>query len=337
MLGLHFAMLELKTEISIKITLQPRTGAGQALFCFVFCVKRSLIFCTSQFAVAVLNTMSTVSSPYLLGAVLLSLYYLSLIIYRLFLSPLARLPGSKLTAVTGWYETYLDVVKGGQFTYQIEKWHKRYGWFFSIVCRCAIRNPLTVIGPIIRINPTELHVSDPNFHDVVYSSSAPYEKVKAWRDRFGLPFAVISTVEHDLHHNRRVALNPYFSKRQINDFTPYIQERALQLCERLLREYKGSSKVVTVNDAWATFATDIIMYYGFAWSYDFLSYPDFIAPFTNSIKELVLTTHVAGHFPMFLRFLQSVPDSVVGIINPAMQPVFKFQNVSPTLLLVKES
>ena len=140
---------------------------------------------------------------------------------------------------------------------------------------------LTIAGPIIRINPTELHISDPDFYDVVYSSSTPYAKAKAWRDRFGIPFAVQSTVEHDVHHHRRLALNPYFSKKQINDFTPYIQERATQLCERLLREYKGTSKVVTVNDAWAAFATDVIMYYGFAWSYDFLSYPDFIAPFTN--------------------------------------------------------
>ena len=190
---------------------------------------------------------------------------------------------------------------------------------------------LTTAGTIIRINPTELHISDPDFYDIVYSSSTPYAKVKAWRDRFGIPFAVQSTVEHDVHHHRRLALNPYFSKKQINDFTPYIQERATQLCERLLREYKGTSKVVTLNDAWAAFATDVIMYYGFAWSYDFLSYPDFIAPFTNSIKELALSIHFAGHFPLFLKFLQSVPDSVVGIINPAMQPVFKFQNVSPNL------
>ena len=279
--------------------------------------------------------MFTVSSAYLLGAVLLVLYWLSLVISRLFLSPLARFPGSRLTAVTGWYETYLDVVKGGQFTFQIEKWHKRYGWCSSMYIDLPFRNSLIITGPIIRINPTELHISDPDFHDVVYSSSAPYEKAKAWRDRFGIPFSVLSTVEHDLHHHRRVALNPYFSKRQINDFTPYIQERALQLCERLLREYKGSSKVVTVNDAWASFATDNIMYYGFAWSYDYLSYPDFIAPFTNSTKEFARSVHVAGHFPLFLKFLQSVPDSVVGIIKPAMQPVFQFHNVSQTLFLAE--
>lgn len=135
-----------------------------------------------------------------------------------------------------------------------------------------------------------------------------------------------------------MALNPYFSKRQINDFCPYIQERANQLCERLLGEYKGTYKMVTMNDAWAAFATDVIMYYGFAWSYDFLNYPEFVTPFATSIKELALSVHVAGHFPLFLKFLQSVPNYVVGIINPAMQPVFQFQNVfSSSLPLQDES
>lgn len=193
---------------------------------------------------------------------------------------------------------------------------------------------LTMAGPIIRINPTELHISEPDFHDVVYST-APYDKVKAWRDRSGVGYAANATVEHDLHHSRRAALNPYFSKRQINDFTPYIQERAVQLCERLLREYKGTSKVVTVNDAWAAFAADIIMYYGFAWSYDFVSYPDFKAPFTTSMRELVISLHVAGHFPLFRKFMESVPDFLVGIINPAMRPMFDMQRVTPISLLEK--
>ena len=62
-----------------------------------------------------------------LGLCFYILYVLALIFYRLYLSPIAHFPGSKLTAASGWYETYLDVFKGGQFTFQIEKWHKQYG------------------------------------------------------------------------------------------------------------------------------------------------------------------------------------------------------------------
>lgn len=58
---------------------------------------------------------------------LYALYLVSLVVYRLYLSPIANIPGDKLTIITGWYEVYLDVAKGGQFTFQIEKWHKKYG------------------------------------------------------------------------------------------------------------------------------------------------------------------------------------------------------------------
>ena len=128
-----------------------------------------------------------------------------------------------------------------------------------------------------------------------------------------------------------MALSPYFSKRQINDFSPFIQKRAEQLCSRLLREYKDMERIVSLNDAWAAFATDVVFFYAFAWSYDFLNYPDFVAPFTNSLKGLAMSCHFAGHFPWFLSFLQSLPDSALGIVNPAMVPVFRFINVSPLL------
>ena len=245
-----------------------------------------------------------------LAASLLLLYLISLAIYRLYLSPIAHFPGSKLTASSGWFETYYDVYKGGQFTFQIEKWHEQY-------------------GPIIRINPTEIHVSDPDFYAIAYSSSAPFQKLRAWRDRLGLREGVQSTVEHDLHHHRRMALNPYFSKQQINKFSPYLQDCATRLCDRLIREYKGTSRVVKMNDAWAAFATDIIMYYSFGWTYDCSYSPDFVAPFTTSIKQLALGVHVATHFPWLVKACMCIPQSIFVILSPAARPVFQLKDVIP--------
>lgn len=163
---------------------------------------------------------------------------------------------------------------------------------------------------------------------MVYSSNSRFEKIERFKYRFGGPEGVQATVEHDLHHRRRVALNPYFSKRQIVDFSGHIQTCAERFCQRLADEYKGTSRVVTLNNVWAAFAADMVMFYTFAFSYHFIEYPDFVAPFTTSIIELNKSTHFAVHFPWFLTFLQSVPDAVVGVINPAMRPVFQFFNVS---------
>jgi hypothetical protein len=63
---------------------------------------------------------------------LLLAYLIGLAFYRLYLSPLAQLPGPKLAALSQWYEFYYDVVFPGQFFFQIQRMHKKYGILMKI-------------------------------------------------------------------------------------------------------------------------------------------------------------------------------------------------------------
>lgn len=54
-------------------------------------------------------------------------YVPALVLYRLYFSPLAKIPGPNLAAVTLWYENYYDVVKRGRYTWKIVELHKQYG------------------------------------------------------------------------------------------------------------------------------------------------------------------------------------------------------------------
>lgn len=56
-----------------------------------------------------------------------ALYSVSLVIYRLCLHPLARFPGPKIAAATGWYEFYHDVIRGGMYIHEVQKMHREYG------------------------------------------------------------------------------------------------------------------------------------------------------------------------------------------------------------------
>ena len=60
---------------------------------------------------------------------LLFLRFVVLAVYRLYFHPLAGFPGPKLAAITFFYEFFFDccVRAGGQYSFQIDKLHERYG------------------------------------------------------------------------------------------------------------------------------------------------------------------------------------------------------------------
>jgi hypothetical protein len=87
------------------------------------------------------------------GALSLALLYTVYgIIYRLYLSPIVSFPGPKLAALTWWYEVYYEVHLGGKKLWKIQELHKQY-------------------GPVVRINPFELHVDDPDFWDELFHAT----------------------------------------------------------------------------------------------------------------------------------------------------------------------
>ena len=59
--------------------------------------------------------------------VLLIGYCICLAIYRISFDPLARFPGPKIAAMTGYYESYHDCFRNGTYVFEIEKMHKEYG------------------------------------------------------------------------------------------------------------------------------------------------------------------------------------------------------------------
>ena len=110
-----------------------------------------------------------------LGA--LCVYALILAIYRLYFHPLAQFPGPKLAALTKWYEAYYDLFKwpGGQFMYEIDLMHEVYGKCPPVVSdtdQPFITLHFCLLGPIVRVNPDELHVKDSGWAEVLYTGHA---------------------------------------------------------------------------------------------------------------------------------------------------------------------
>ena len=50
-----------------------------------------------------------------------------LVVYRLFVHPLAKIPGPKFAAATSWYEAYYDIVQRGKYVFEVQELHEQYG------------------------------------------------------------------------------------------------------------------------------------------------------------------------------------------------------------------
>lgn len=63
------------------------------------------------------------------AVIILSIWVVTVMLYRLYLHPLARFPGPKSVAISYWQEFYHDVVKagGGHYYKRVDQMHERYG------------------------------------------------------------------------------------------------------------------------------------------------------------------------------------------------------------------
>ncbi|KAI0154616.1 cytochrome P450, partial [Xylariaceae sp. FL1272] len=167
-------------------------------------------------------------------------YYSGLAVYRLFFHPLAHFPGPKLAAISRWYEAYYDVVKDGQYTFKIKELHKKY-------------------GPIIRISPFELHVSDPDFYPEIYRQDGVWDKYAWAADAIVAPGATMFTPSHFTHRARRLPLNPFFSRAKISSSSSQdlLRRHLDKLVYQISRHISEKSGRINVGAALNAFTRDV--------------------------------------------------------------------------------
>ncbi|KIW25414.1 hypothetical protein, variant [Cladophialophora immunda] len=221
-------------------------------------------------------------------------YNVGLVIYRLYFSPIAHFPGPKIAAVTYWYEFYYDVVLGGQYTFRILDLHKQY-------------------GPVVRINPRELHFYPPQFYEEIYAG--PTRRRDRWErytQGFGMPGAGASTNPHDLHKARRAALSPYFSMQSVRKLQGVIEEKADLLMARF-REFgdmrkEDARKPLNLEVAFAAYAYDVITEYAFARSEHHLEAEDFDPWMLKAASSTSSLGQIAKQMYWLFWLVLNIPD-----------------------------
>ncbi|KIW94509.1 uncharacterized protein Z519_04485 [Cladophialophora bantiana CBS 173.52] len=233
-------------------------------------------------------------------------YDLVLAVYRICFHPLRRFPGSKLAVASYWYETYYDVFKGHQYVWRIKEMHEKY-------------------GPIIRTNPDDVHIHDPDFFDALYGLKL--DKWAWWTRGFAVPTAGGMTVEHEIHRKRRGALNPFFSKASIVANMPVIQEKLAVMCQRL-DKIKGSREVLDLEAVYLALTTDVLTQCSYGWTYDYIHHPEWAMTWKLVNTGGRASAAIVRSFPLIGAIVRSMPLSVaiklvppVGFMKSWMQRV----------------
>lgn len=221
-------------------------------------------------------------------------YGLTLVVYRLFFHPLSKFPGPKIAASTLWYEFYHDVVREGKWLFEIERMHEEY-------------------GPIVRINPHELHIKDSEFFQEIYAPAGGGKK----RDKYhwfytmsATPGSIFNTVGHDLHRLRRAPLNNFFSKQAVRDLEPLIRSKA----EKLASRFTGAAAegdVVRMDCAFMALTMDVISSYCYGYDQAYLDNKDYGLQWRETIHGTVQNGALVRAYPWLVDMLKKVPHSMI--------------------------
>ncbi|KAF7864391.1 hypothetical protein EAF04_006525 [Stromatinia cepivora] len=232
-------------------------------------------------------------------------YQVGLLVYRLWICPLARFPGPRLAAGSLWYEFYYDVWLEGQYTFKIRELHEVY-------------------GPIIRISPYQLHVNDPTFYEELYSQHKIRHKYSYFLDRFQLPGSAFGTVDHKLHRERRAALNKYLSKKTVGKLEPMLLDMSDKLCGRI-EEFREKREVLDMRIVYQCFITDVITLYALNRSWNHLDSPNFSPLWVETIAETVKLGHLLTQFPILLPIALNLPRWFLKLTKPGFALLMDFR------------
>lgn len=222
--------------------------------------------------------------------------WLCLVFYRLFLHPLRNVPGPKLAAATGWYEFYQDVILDGHYLKEYPRLHAQY-------------------GPIVRMSPNRVHIDDVAFYHKVYSTRTRYLKEPAMFKFAGELDALALVLDPAKHKIRRNVVNPLFSPRAVQDFSP----TALQIIKAALEkveEARESGLTVSLKKLESSLVIDVVVKLCFGKDMNCVREADRSNGLVESMTALCRRFSLVKHFPFLGNAVQSFPNRVMARILP---------------------
>ncbi|KAI0204166.1 cytochrome P450 [Astrocystis sublimbata] len=238
-------------------------------------------------------------SPHFLLGVVFPLYLVGLVVYRLRFHPLSKFPGPRVAAATAWYEAFFDLAPpGGQFMHKLDELHEHY-------------------GPVVRINPHEIHIKDSSWLDTLYihPSQGVRDKYPPAAHLTGTPDGVFGTISHAIHRKRRAVVSPLFSKSVAAASETAIYESVEKMLARIDRQisYNGCAEM-RMN--FLAFSTDLLAEHAFGKSLNLLHDDDKALNWQRTIRAVAHLTPIGRQFPWLMPVALKLPVRPLEYIVP---------------------
>ncbi|KAI5780357.1 cytochrome P450 [Peziza echinospora] len=190
---------------------------SRSIFTFAQSKGRFIYDHSQHYDYSVRSNIKSATLPFLAVIALFSIviYAALVIVYRSKYHPLAGFPGPKLSAITSLHEFYWNAIRDGRAVFKRKDWHEKY-------------------GPVVRINPNEIHLTTPSAYNTIYLKSSPrYTKDHSFYRMFMADTATFGLIDPKAHRGRKELLSPLFSRPNVIRMESIIWETVNNLCDKL--------------------------------------------------------------------------------------------------------
>ncbi|KAF9879564.1 elymoclavine monooxygenase [Colletotrichum karsti] len=225
------------------------------------------------------------------------LYVVGLVTYRLFFHPLRNIPGPWYAAATGWYEFYQDVILDGHFVKEYPGLHSKY-------------------GPVVRVSPSRVHVSDPNYFREVYGKGTKYLKdPDFFTTAGGIKYSIIMLIDPQQHKQRRDTVKSLFSSGQMHQLAPVVLDVVKRAMDRAQRSYERGVPL-NIQALYQAITVDTIMPVLFDRQMNLVDSDEEEPPFLDVMDKFANNFLITKHLPILNWLAVNMPMSLAAKLVP---------------------
>ena len=171
------------------------------------------------------------------------------------------------------------------------------------------------VGPVVRINPREIHIKDPAFFHQIYTNSIKFDKDPWYYKFIGITKSTFATPDSRRHRFRRRAMSNPFSSSMILSQQPFIESCVAKLIASVKNAKPGQP--INLSQAYWCLANDVVTGCMMSRTSRLLDDPSSAPQFGKMFKALARLALRNRHFSWLFSILLWVPRSIVRQVAPA--------------------